>query len=127
MFLNLLSEIVILFKAEFLIHLPLTCYESKNNQFPFPFDNSCFILVTLFSEIGACFIFSHTLQFQLDFWHIIFKSKKKMFCNFLIKVKWLMKSFPQDVYGYLETHFGKSDLITYLPDYLLLPRLVHLK
>lgn len=39
-FLNLLSEIVILFKAEFLIHLPLTCYESKNNQFPLPFDNS---------------------------------------------------------------------------------------
>lgn len=30
-FLNLLSEIVILFKSESLIHLPLTCYEGKNN------------------------------------------------------------------------------------------------
>lgn len=37
-FLNLLIEILILFKSEFLIHLPLTCYERKNNQSPFLFD-----------------------------------------------------------------------------------------
>ena len=27
----------------------------------------------------------------------------------------------------MDTHFGKYDIITYLVDYLLLPRLVHLK
>ena len=32
MFLNLFSEIVILFKSEILIHLPLTCYEGENND-----------------------------------------------------------------------------------------------
>lgn len=69
MFVNLLSEIVILFKAEFLIYFPLTCYESKNNQFPIPLitHDVCRLYFSYSSEIGACFIFSHIFQLQSDF------------------------------------------------------------
>ena len=70
MFLNLPSEIVILFKSEFLIHLPLTCYEGENND---PFSlifHSVHLLCFSFpiNEVDACFIFFwYLLQFHLDF------------------------------------------------------------